>query len=148
LEEGLLERGSRTIRGVAQATVLLSTEHPSYREGLAEAIDAHAQLELVAACADGESTVQEIVSRRPALCVLDVALRPSGGLHVCRSIREVAPDVPTRFVLMSSESGASLSGEARAAGADAVVDKDTPRAQLCELLVELVELAKDPPVQV
>lgn len=128
------------------ATVVLSAEHPTYREGLAEAIGDHAGLNLVAVCADAESAFREIVACKPAVGLLDVALRPLSGLELCRLVQRSAPDVTTRFVLMSSGGSAVLDGEARAAGAVLVVDKDTPRARLCELLVEVATYRTASPV--
>lgn len=122
---------------------MLSAEHRTYREGLAEAIGAHAGLKLVAVCADAESALREIISRRPALGLLDVAMRPMSGLQLCREVRRDRPDITTRFVLMSSGSSGALNSEARAAGAVRVIAKDIPRAELCALLVEVANLPND-----
>jgi len=125
------------MESVARATVVLSTGHPSYREGLAQAIRAHAALRLVAVCANAESALREIVSRRPAVCLVDIALHPFNGLQLCQRAALQLPEASTRFVLMTSDSSESLTAQARAAGAALVVDKDVPRARLCQLLVEV-----------
>lgn len=121
---------------MSPVTVVLSVEHRSYRDGLAEAISAHPALTLLAVCADADSALREIVARRPAVCLLDVVLRPMGGLKLCQHIRRALPAGCPRFILMSSDTGPSLRAQARAAGAAMVVDKHLPRHRLCELLVK------------
>lgn len=122
---------------MACSTVVLATEHLAYREGLAQALSAQAGLELVAVCADAESALREIVARRPAVCLVDVALRPWGGLELCRRARDAVPDTPPSLVLMSSDPAGSLDREARSAGAVTVVDKDLSRTELCTVLLEI-----------
>jgi two-component system LytT family response regulator len=71
---------------------LIAEDEPLAREGLAEWVQQLPQLELVAACGDGDSALAAIRELRPALVLLDIQMPGSTGLQVMRAVAEEAAE--------------------------------------------------------
>jgi len=67
-------------------TTVLAEDEPLAREGLIEWLAQMPQLQLVAACGDGDSALAAIREHRPALVLLDINMPGSTGLQVMRAL--------------------------------------------------------------
>jgi DNA-binding NarL/FixJ family response regulator len=108
--------------------VALLDDHPAIVAGLRRLIDPEPDLAVVAAAGDGAELARRLAGRRADVLVLDHALARDDGLAYCRRVksRAGAPAV----VIYSAYTGPGLVIAARAAQADAVVDKAQPVREL------------------
>ena len=82
----------------------------------------------VAECATAEEALQRVASERFDAAIVDVILPPSGGLRLCRKLK----DAGMRVIVMSGDEG--VRDEARDAGADAFLAKPFTKDALLALL--------------
>ena len=135
--ERAVER-QRRLRPVAAAAprsavvrrVLIADDNASVRDGLREAFASEKDFALIGTAADGAEALRMIREQRPDLVVLDSDMPRLSGIEVLRSMHASLPDV--RVVMFTLND--SIREAAMAAGAAAVVTKDTP---LESLLAEL-----------
>lgn len=83
--------------------------------------------EVVGTARDGGQAVELVKSLRPDAVLLDVQMRPVGGLEAARRIRE---ECPVPVVMVTAYETADLVWEATEAGAGAYVTKPPGRAEL------------------
>jgi two-component system, NarL family, nitrate/nitrite response regulator NarL len=102
--------------------VLVSEDHPVYREGLVESIRDRPELELVGETGDGLQALNRIRELRPDLALLDLRLPGLDGIEVLRALEDETVD--TRVLLLSAYSDGALVYEALEAGAAGYVSKD------------------------
>lgn len=67
--------------------VLIVDDHPLYRQGLRQVIEAEPHFELIAEAARGDEALQLIDALRPALVILDVGLPDVTGLQVAAHVQ-------------------------------------------------------------
>jgi len=108
--------------------VALLDDHPAVLAGLRRLIDAEPDLAVVAAATTAQEVAQQLDGMRTDVLVADYDLGPSDGLaHSLRAKRRAeAPAI----VIYSAYGGPALILAARAAGADAIVDKAEPVGRL------------------
>jgi len=117
-------------RSAAVRRVLIADDNARVREGLREAFASEKDFSFVGAAADGAEALRLIEETRPDLVVLDSDMPRLSGIEVLRTVHETMPDV--RVVMFTLND--TIREAALAAGAAAVVTKDTP---LDSLLAEL-----------
>ena len=118
--------------------MLLVDGHEGYRAGLARAISDHPLLALAGEAGDGREALEQTLTLRPDLLVLEVRLAHLGGLDVCRMLAGLDEPMPTRPVLLTGGPEPSrLSATAAQAGVVAVLDKSAARHEICDRLAEL-----------
>jgi two-component system nitrate/nitrite response regulator NarL len=93
----------------------------------------------VAEAAHGREALEQLLTRRPDVAVLEVRMPHLDGLEVWDILKGLDRPLPTRVVLISGEVNETLAANARAMGVSAVLSKDAARGELCERLVELAE---------
>jgi two-component system, NarL family, nitrate/nitrite response regulator NarL len=114
----------------APIRVLVADDHPVYRDGVAHAIRAHPELDLVAECMTGPEALEQILELRPAVAVLDFKLP---GMSAVEVLKAMSPeDGPTRTIILSAFSDGELVYEAVAAGAIGYLLKEIARDELCD----------------
>jgi DNA-binding NarL/FixJ family response regulator len=84
----------------AEISVLIADDHPIFRKGLREIIEADAKMKVVAEADDGESALELIRSRRPQVAVLDVDMPRKDGFAVAREIGAEGLEVALIFLTM------------------------------------------------
>ena len=117
-------------RSAVVRRVVIADDNASVREGLREAFASEKDFALVGAAADGAEALRMIEKTKPDLVVLDSDMPRLAGLDVLRTVRATMPEV--RIVMFTLND--AIRETALAAGAAAVVTKDTP---LDSLLAEL-----------
>ncbi|WP_207455802.1 response regulator [Herbiconiux sp. SYSU D00978] len=74
-------------------TVFLVDDHEIVRRGLADLIDAEADLEVIGEAGTAKQALSRISATTPDVAVLDVQLPDGSGIDVCRDIRSTHPEV-------------------------------------------------------
>jgi len=87
----------------AKIKVLIVDDHPVFRHGLREIIDAAPQFEVVGECSDGETALATMPKVRPDVAVLDINLPKLSGLEVARALRGAKPRTGCLILTMHAE---------------------------------------------
>lgn len=118
-------------------SVFIVDDHPIFRKGLREVIDAAPGLKLVGEAADGPSALAEIRRLSPAVAVLDIELPGMDGLALARELRKLRPAPAMILLTMFKEE--RLLDAALDAGVLGYVLKDNA---ITELLTAIQSVAR------
>jgi DNA-binding NarL/FixJ family response regulator len=116
-------------------TVVIADDHPIFRAGLRQIIADEKDLQILAETSNGIEAWKEIVQRRPAIAVLDLAMPGLDGLEVARKIQEQKLSVSV--VLLTGHKGKDLFHAAISAGVRGYLLKDNAAADLVRCLFAL-----------
>ena len=116
----------------SRTTVLVADDHPLYREAVARAVGARADLELVGVAGDGDEALAIIRDHQPAVAVLDVRMPALGGVAVLEAIARAG--LATRVVLLSADVDGETVYTAVASGVGAYLSKATSGDRICEVV--------------
>lgn len=102
--------------------IVIVDDHPIFRRGLKETIEADRSFLVAGEAADGETALRQIQSLRPDVAIVDLHLPKVGGMQLVRSVCAL-PQAPAVIVLtMHSEEGTF--NAALDAGAQGYILKD------------------------
>ena len=118
--------------GSGRVTVAIVDDHPLVREGLAARIAAQPDMEVCGEAADIESALELIVSKRPSLVIVDIALRNGNGIDLIKRI--VCAGVNTRMLVVSAYDESLFAERALRAGAHGYINKQELQSQVVEAL--------------
>jgi DNA-binding NarL/FixJ family response regulator len=118
--------------GSGRVTVAIVDDHPLVREGLAARISAQPDMEVCGEAADIESALELIVTKRPSLVIVDIALRNGHGIDLIKRI--VAAGVSTRMLVVSAYDESFFAERALRAGALGYINKQELQGQVVEAL--------------
>jgi len=118
--------------GSGRVTVAIVDDHPLVREGLAARITAQPDMEVCGEAADIESALELIVTKRPSLVIVDIALRNGHGIDLIKRI--VAAGVNTRMLVVSAYDESFFAERALRAGALGYINKQELQGQVVEAL--------------
>ena len=90
--------------------------------------------------ASGEQAIAAIATVRPHIVFIDLLMPGISGLELLTHIRRHHPPVPV--IAITGNSDQKIAGEARAAGAFAVVEKPFSLATLRDLVAQAMSLAR------
>jgi DNA-binding NarL/FixJ family response regulator len=113
-------------------TVAIVDDHPLVREGLAARISAQPDMEVCGEAADIESALELIVTKRPSVAIVDIALRNGHGIDLIKRI--VAAGVNTRMLVVSAYDESFFAERALRAGALGYINKQELQGQVVEAL--------------
>jgi DNA-binding NarL/FixJ family response regulator len=102
--------------------VLLVDDHPVFRHGLREIVDADPRFEVVGECGDGDAALAAVPRSKPQVVILDVSLPGRNGLEVVRALRAANPRVLCLMLTMHADE--STFNAAMDAGAHGYLLKD------------------------
>jgi len=111
-----------------EITVLIADDHPIFRKGLREIIEADPGLKIIAEAEDGERALVLIQTLRPQVAVLDVDMPHQDGVEVARQVRELRLNVPLIFLTMHRDE--RFFNAALNAGAQGYVLKDSALSEI------------------
>lgn len=77
--------------------VFLVDDHEIVRRGIAQLVDAEADLQVVGEAGTVREATRRVAATKPDVAVLDVRLPDGDGIDLCRAIRSAQPEV---FCLM------------------------------------------------
>jgi DNA-binding NarL/FixJ family response regulator len=83
--------------------VFLVDDHPVFRHGLKEIVNADSRFVVVGESGDGESALAGIAKAKPDIAVLDVNLPRRNGLEVARVLRTATPRVACLMLTMIAD---------------------------------------------
>jgi DNA-binding NarL/FixJ family response regulator len=118
--------------GTARLTIAIVDDHPLVREGLAARIAAQPDMEVCGEADDIESAMELIVAKRPALVIVDIALRDGHGIDLIKRI--VAAGVNTRMLVVSAYDESLFAERALRAGAVGYINKQELQGKVVEAL--------------
>jgi two-component system nitrate/nitrite response regulator NarL len=114
-------------------SVLIADDHPVFRNGLAEALRARPELELVGEAEDGESALAEMRRLVPRVAIVDLQLPGMDGIEVAAAAAREG--LATRVVILSAFEDRAVIERARAAGVSAYLPKAGSAQSLCDTLL-------------
>jgi DNA-binding NarL/FixJ family response regulator len=106
-----------------EITVLIADDHPIFRRGLREVIEAEPHLRLLTHVEDGEAAWEIIQRDVPRVAVLDVDMPRKDGLAVARAVKDAG--LPVAVVLLTMHRNERLFNSALDLGIDGYVLKDS-----------------------
>ena len=112
--------------------VLIADDNAFVRQSLVELFTAGGDMQVVAACTDGDEVVSAAEETRPDVVLLDLTMTRVGGLEAARRLLAVRPDA--RIVFLTATSSAAAVREAREIGAVGFVLKDVDPEALCHAI--------------
>jgi two-component system nitrate/nitrite response regulator NarL len=115
----------------APLRVVIADDSDAYRSGMARAIRAHDDLDLVGEVDGGVAALAAIIDLQPDVALLDVRMPGLDGLEVCERVRSAEPAPTTRLMLLSAYMDDTLVERAREVGADAYLSKAASRRDIC-----------------
>ena len=82
-----------------EITILIADDHPVFRRGLREILEAEPGFRIDGEAADGESTMELIRNRKPQVAVLDIEMPKMTGLEVAECVHR--EDIPTFILILT-----------------------------------------------
>jgi DNA-binding NarL/FixJ family response regulator len=79
--------------------VVIVDDHPLFRRGLREVVEADARFDLIAEAGDGNTALQLIQEQKPDVAALDVNLPGLSGLEIARKLQ--GKRLPTRIIILT-----------------------------------------------
>lgn len=113
-------------------TVVIAEDHPLFRKGLADVLNASPDFRIVGEAADGESALALVRRHRPRIALLDIELPKSSGLAVTEVVRRELPE--TEVVILTMYKDAALFRRALDVGAQGYVLKDSAATDIVACL--------------
>jgi DNA-binding NarL/FixJ family response regulator len=117
--------------------VLVADDSRSVRELLVMLLDMEVGFTVVGQARDGLDAVALAQQLQPDLVILDVSMPRLDGIEALPRVRAACPR--SRVVIFTGDSDGSMEGEARDAGAAAVIAKEIGAATLIDHLRALCE---------
>ena len=112
--------------------IAIVDDHPLVREGLAARISAQPDMEVCGEADDIESAMELILAKRPALVIVDIALRDDHGIDLIKRI--VAAGINTRMLVVSAYDESLFAERALRAGASGYINKQELQGKVVEAL--------------
>ena len=108
--------------------VLLADDHSIVREGLRKVLEDSNEIEVIAEAADGENALDEAISKKPDVAVVDISMPGMDGLEVVNRLKIFCSEVPVLILTMHDEEQYVI--RAIEAGAMGYVTKQSAPEQL------------------
>jgi len=107
----------------SEISIVIADDHPIFRKGLRQVIEADAGLKVVAEADDGESAVASIETSHPLVAIVDVNMPGKDGFEVARAVRDKR--LSTQMVILSMYKDERFFNAALDAGVRGYVLKDS-----------------------
>lgn len=117
--------------------VVVSDDHPIYREGIVRALRQSSRIEVVAELADGRATLAAIREHRPHVAVLDYRMPDLDGLAVAHAVTRDA--LPTRILILSASDDSATVYAALAQGVSGFLTKESDRQQIVAAVIKCAQ---------
>jgi DNA-binding NarL/FixJ family response regulator len=108
--------------------IVIADDHPLVRDGLRRAIEAAANLKVVAEAGDGQTALDRILALKPDVAVLDIDMPGMSGFDVARALREKG--IPSAIIFLTIHREEDFFNEALDLGAQGYVLKDSAASDI------------------
>lgn len=88
---------------MSKITVLIADDHPVFRRGLRQVLEAEADIDVVAEAENGASALELLRLHKPAVAVMDIDMPKLDGLAVIRAIRQELPTIAVVMLTMHKD---------------------------------------------
>jgi DNA-binding NarL/FixJ family response regulator len=122
---------------VTRTRIVVVEDHPIFRNGLIQCLDAEPDFRVVGRWATGAIDAEELARLEPDLVLMDVELPERSGIDAARALRAVLPEL--RVVVLTAFANPDLVFEAARAGAVGYLLKHTPPAELVATLRRILQ---------
>ncbi|MGL4742772.1 MAG: response regulator [Dermatophilaceae bacterium] len=122
--------------------LLFADDHHAIRVGVGALVSTDPGIELVATAATGEAAVALTGIHLPDVVLMDLSMPGRGGLWALREIRRLRPG--TALVVLTSDGRAATRRAAWEAGADRLVLKGEPAADLLDAVRAAKRTPREP----
>ncbi|HVV46771.1 MAG TPA: response regulator [Bryobacteraceae bacterium] len=112
--------------------VILADSDALRRDGLKAVLQANGEIEVVAGCADGQTTIDTIRDLRPEVAIIDLNLPGLHGIELVRRVRGEA--LGTKMVILAGTADDEIVREVVRAGADGYLLKNGPARHLIDAI--------------
>jgi len=113
--------------------VVIVDDHPLFRQGLRQVIEADPRFQLLAEAEDGKTAQRLVLQHQPDLVVLDVNLPDMTGLEVAERLR--AARANARFVVLTMLKDEQAFNKAMNIGIDGYVLKENAGSEIVNCLI-------------
>jgi DNA-binding NarL/FixJ family response regulator len=120
------------MRSTDQTRILIADDHPMFRTGLRQAIEADRSMVVVGEAGDGESALSLIEEFKPEVIILDVNMPGMSGFDVIAAVRRKA--LPGEIVLLTMHSEEAMFAKALSLGVRGYVLKDSAATDIIACL--------------
>ena len=103
--------------------VLIADDHPIFRRGLREALEAEPSLRVVDVAEDGAEALRKAEALRPDVAVLDVEMPRLSGIEAAKRLREFEP--PVEVIILTMYKDEDIFNQALSLGVKGYVLKDS-----------------------
>lgn len=117
--------------------VLIVDDHPLFRQGLKQAIQADRRFELIGEADRGQAALELIRTQKPDLTVLDIGLPDINGLEVAMAVRD--QQLPTRLVILTMLKDEQVFNKALNLGIQGYVLKENAVSEIVSCLAAVAE---------
>jgi DNA-binding NarL/FixJ family response regulator len=112
--------------------VLIVDDHPLFRSGLKQAIVADARFSLVGEAGNGNTALNLILEKKPAVAVLDINLPKLTGLEIARKLQ--GKKISTRLIILTMHKEEELINRALDSGVNGFVLKDNAEEDILDAI--------------
>ncbi len=126
----------RAATAVRPVRVVLIDDTPDIRLLLRVALEANGQFHVVGDASDGRRGIEVVRAERPDLVVIDLAMPVMDGIEALSHIRRVSPE--SRTVVLSAFDSERMADRAKAAGADAYLQKGTSAKRIVTAICDIL----------
>jgi DNA-binding NarL/FixJ family response regulator len=113
-------------------TVILADDHTIVREGMRSLLKSEADIKVVAEAGDGREAVRLVLSLKPDVVVMDIAMPLLNGMEATRQILAAAPS--TRVLILSAHCDDAYVEHVMALGAAGYLLKQSSSDMLAEAI--------------
>lgn len=117
--------------------VIIVDDHPLFRQGLRQVIEADSRFHLVGEAGDGDCGLRLIQEKKPAIAVLDVSLPKLSGLEVTRQVR--SRKLPTSIIILTMYKEEETFNQALDLGVKGFVLKENAVEDIVNSLAKVAE---------
>ncbi|KPC49213.1 response regulator [Amantichitinum ursilacus] len=117
--------------------IIIADDHQLLRLGIRAVLATRTDLEIVSEAADGDTALNDIMTMRPDLVVLDITMPGKSGLDILQEVRLNAPDI--RVMVLSSHDEPHVVLDALKRGARAYLLKDCMLEDLHAAIIAVLD---------
>ncbi len=116
--------------------VMITDDHPIYREAATAALHCQADIIVVGLCSSGPEAIEKIPEHLPDIVLMDIRMHPMDGIETTEKLKALYPEV--KVIGFSLETKPEIAKRMFSAGASGYVTKSSPREEICEAINQVL----------